>query len=231
MQCSFIYNKSNFNYFSDRSVYLNQFFNAVEIDWFVNLGCVHTKCDAATKTQYFPFIFSRTLYSTVALVVHTFSNNFHHKPVQCLKLNLTELFGCCSLHHTAAASRRSRQSDTNATTQLNYTTQSHTVNRAMLIMWHSPPHNHHTTLPGFNAAPDMICECRLILSLPLFPSFLCISRCVFLWWGWHGIGLQVTRAPVSLWNWHDDHGEGKLWIHFRIYFSLTQPDSFTIQNW
>lgn len=150
-------------------------------------------------------------------IVHTFSNNFHHKPVQRLKLNLTELFRHRSVHHTAAASGRSRQSNTNATTQLNYTALSHTVNGA----------NHHTTLLGFNAAPDMICECSLIPSLPFIPSFLCISRCVFLWWGWHGIGLQVARAPVSLWHWHDDHGEGKLWI----YFSLTQPDSFTIQNW
>lgn len=179
----------------------------------LNLGCVHTKCDTATKTQYFPFIHSyrRTLYTIVALVVHTSSNNFHHKPVLFWSLQ------CAS--HSSCQSQVSQGCHT--TTQLNYTTQSHTVNHAMLITWDSLPHNHHTTLPGFNAAPDMICECSLIPSLPFIPSFLYISRCVFLRWGWHGIGLQVTRAPVSLWHWHDDHGEGKLWIYFRIYFSLT----------
>lgn len=198
-------NKS-FNYFSDRSVYLNQFFNAVEIDWFVNLGCVHTKCDAATKTQYFPFIFSRTLYSTVALVVHTFSNNFHHKPVQRLKLNLTELFGCCSVHHTAAASRRSRQLDTNATTQLNYTTQSHTVNRAMLVTWDSLPHNHHTTLPGFNAAPDMICERSLISFIAPY-SFLslylqmCIPMMRMTWYWTPSYQSTCLTLALTWWPW------------------------------
>ena len=33
-------------------------------------------------------------------------------------------------------------------------------------------------------------------------------RCVLVWWGWHGPGLQTPRAPVSLWHQHDEHGEG-----------------------
>lgn len=77
------------------------------------------------------------------------------------------------------------------------------------------------------------CDCPVVPSLHCpgswsvlgsYDIFLCVSRCVFLRWGWHGTGFQVTRALEPLWHWHDDHGESKLWFHIALWYSPVKPE-------
>lgn len=72
-------------------------------------GCVHTKSDAAMKTQHFQFIFNRTPCGSAATVIDT---------VQCaddfrLKWSSAQLFYC----RVTTSNHVSRRSDTNTTQQ------------------------------------------------------------------------------------------------------------------
>lgn len=88
------------------------------------------------QQKYFLFIFSDTP-----------GDNSLHRFVLCLKLSLTQLFGCCSLCLAAVTLMIWQQHNT-----ANCMARCHTVGPAMLITWH----NRSTTLLAFNAAPDLL---------------------------------------------------------------------------
>lgn len=165
----------------------------------VNLGSVHTKCDAATKTQYFPFIYSRTLYTIVALVVHTSSNNFHHK-TSASEVELDWTFWSLQ-----CASHSSCQSQVSAVgQQCNYTTQSHTVNPAMLITWDSLPRNHHTTGFQHSAWYDMWMQPYSFVALYSFLSLylqMCIPMMRMTWYWTPSYQSTCLTSALTWWPW------------------------------